>query len=401
MSELALDLKANHALVDRMIAEGVLWTPALIDAFRTTPRHLFLDRVFQHSRRHGWREVVTREPGAEELAILYSDHALITHIKAAAPNLPPVAVSSSSQPSLMAQMLEDLELEPGQRVLEIGAGTGYNAALMAAVVGPGNVLTVDVDRNVLSEAWDHLRRQPFGARRVQVKHADGREPIPDETSFARLMVTAATPDLEPAWLQQLEEGGRLVAPVAFAPGLSFVVSGSVQQGIFTGRALRPAFFMPLRSEADTGERDGSEEVLPAGLQEIPAPWAGWFERQRGRYDWLGFLQALAFWAWLQGTTVRQGTGPADTALYYLEAEQARVALDSEQLYVDGRSGQAWFQQLWRQWLDLGGPRVLDYVLRVGPDTNMRTDDGRIWSRPGARLVQVWELPRRRGRPPGW
>ena len=64
---------------------------------------------------------------------------------------------------------------PGQRVLEIGAGTGYNAALLAHVVGPGRS-SVDVDREVLAEAWDHLRA--FPERRVTFQHADGRAGYP-------------------------------------------------------------------------------------------------------------------------------------------------------------------------------------------------------------------------------
>src|SRR5262245_16043948 len=143
--------QANEQMVERMIAEGALWSPRLIAAFRATPRHRFLDRVFQYLRKSNrWREVITRDPGPEELDLLYSDRALITHLspqRAAEPRAP---ISSSSQPSLMAQMLEDLQPQPGHRTLEIGAGTGYNAALLACLVGPGNVTSVDVDRDVLS-----------------------------------------------------------------------------------------------------------------------------------------------------------------------------------------------------------------------------------------------------------
>src|SRR5262249_22095473 len=133
---------------------------------------------------------------------------------------PQSPISSSSQPSLMAQMLEDLRLEPGLRVLEIGAGTGYNAALLAHLVGPDRVTSLDVDREVLSEAWDHLRA--FPDRGVGLRHADGRSGWPEGAPFDRIMVTAATPDLEPAWLEQLAEGGLLLAPLALAPGLAYL-----------------------------------------------------------------------------------------------------------------------------------------------------------------------------------
>jgi protein-L-isoaspartate O-methyltransferase len=150
--------QANQEMVDRLIALGALWSPRLIDAFRATPRHRFLDRVFQYTRKHNcWREVPTRDPGPDAIRLLYSDRALITRLGRSAPAAPEAAISSSSQPSLMAQMLEDLKPAPGQRTLEIGAGTGYNAALLAHVVGPGLVTSLDVDRQVLAQARDHLR----------------------------------------------------------------------------------------------------------------------------------------------------------------------------------------------------------------------------------------------------
>src|SRR5207248_4544299 len=119
-----------------------------------------------------WREIITREPTEDELRLIYSDRALITGLRTAPRGTSPTPISSSSQPSLMAQMLQDLQLRPGLRVLEIGAGTGYNAALLAHLVGPDRVVTVDVDRDVLSQAWDHLRA--FPERRVRLEHADGR-----------------------------------------------------------------------------------------------------------------------------------------------------------------------------------------------------------------------------------
>src|SRR5216684_7047128 len=159
--DLSLADQANQQMVDRLICEGALWSVPVISAFRATPRHRFLDRVFQYSRKaERWKEIITRDPGREELRIVYSDRALITHLGSERGRPTGMPTSSSSQPSLMAQMLEDLQLSPGQRVLEIGAGTGYNAALLAHIVGPKRVIAVDVDRDVLSEAWDHLRAYP-------------------------------------------------------------------------------------------------------------------------------------------------------------------------------------------------------------------------------------------------
>ena len=100
--------QANHQMVDRLIAIGALWSPALIAAFRDTPRHLFLDRVFQYQRKPDvWREIITRDPEPEDLRLIYSDRALITRVSPAGRGSAGLPISSSSQPSLMAQMLED------------------------------------------------------------------------------------------------------------------------------------------------------------------------------------------------------------------------------------------------------------------------------------------------------
>src|SRR5437899_2551988 len=123
---------ANQRLVDQLIARGALWSRPLIDAFRATPRHLFLKRFFHFHRDQGnYRERTADPPSSSDLRQIYADRAVTTRLSPARPGVAAVAVSSSSQPSLMAQMLEDLKLAPGQRVLEIGAGTGYNAALLA------------------------------------------------------------------------------------------------------------------------------------------------------------------------------------------------------------------------------------------------------------------------------
>lgn len=381
--------RANQEMIDRFIAAGVLESPTLIAAFRATPRHRFLDRVFVYlRRRRQWREVITRDAGPEELRIVYSDRALITHLGRPEAGGEQVPISSSSQPSLMALMLADLRPAPGQRVLEIGAGTGYNAALLAHVVGPGLVTTTDVDRSVLSEAWDHLRS--FSERQVAVRHADGRLGLPDAGPFDRLMVTAATPDLEPAWLRQLTDGGQLVAPLALAPGLAFVVSGTVTQGTFEGRLTRAAYFMPLRAEGTSGA-EAAACAPEAELDRVVAPWAGWFDRGRSRPDWFGFLQALALHAWLQGLAVFQGTLPSGEMTFGIGDTDVLCWLGREEWHVSSSAGRDLGRAVWRRFLDAGGPRPTAYTLRARPEGSLARTQQRAYVRQGPRCLQLWEL----------
>src|SRR5438132_13502339 len=306
--------QANHDLVDRLIAEGTLWSRLLVEAFRTTPRHRFLDRIYQYQRkRERWREIPVQEPGQELLRLIYSDRALITHVSAPDRAGPGVPISSSSQPSLMAQMLEDLRLSAGLRVLEVGSGTGYNAALIAQVVHPAPVTSIDVDRDILIEAWEHLRA--FSERRVDFRHADGREGFAEQAPYDRIIVTAATADLEPAWLEQLADGGLLLAPLVMAPGLAFVARGTVVQGEFRGRLTRAAYFMPLHAEGETGSPEERPWPQPSAAQAVDAPWAGWFDRRRTRASWLEFIQALVFFGLVRGLEVQQRSGSGGEAEY--------------------------------------------------------------------------------------
>jgi protein-L-isoaspartate(D-aspartate) O-methyltransferase len=391
--------QANHELVDRLIAEGALWLQPLIAAFRATPRHCFLDRVFQYQRkRNRWRELVTRDPGPEELQIIYSDRALITHLSRPNSSGTCSPISSSSQPSLMAQMLADLRLTPGLNVLEIGSGTGYNAALLAHVVGPGRVTSVDVDREVLSEAWDHLRA--FAERGIELKQADGRGGYVAKAPYDRIMVTAATPDLEPAWLEQLSATGLLLAPLALAPGLAFVIRGTVSGGIFEGWLTRAAYFMPLRAEGETGEQpteDGPQQ--PPELKEVPAPWAGWLDRKRLRSS-LEFIQSLAFYGLLRGLEVHYQTLPNGEMTFGVSDGDCVCWFGGSNWHVTGFSGRELGWALWRAFLDAGGPRPTEFRLQASPDKELLTGHGEGYFRQGVRCRQWWErieAPER----PGW
>jgi protein-L-isoaspartate(D-aspartate) O-methyltransferase len=389
--------RSNQEMVDRMIAQGALWSRPLMEAFRATPRHCFIDRVFQYQGKESdWREIITRDTDEDDLlGLVYSDQALSTHLSEDRPGKRVLPDSSSSQPSLMAQMLEDLKLRRGQRVLEIGAGTGYNAALMAHVVGPSLVTSIDVDLEVLSEAWDHLRK--FPERGVQLQHGDGRQGFPERAPYDRIMVTAATPDLEPAWLAQLRSNGLLVAPLDLAPGLAFVVRGRATGGRFQGALMRAAYFMPLRSKE--GEDGPEGDVPPRFLLEvrsIAAPWAGWFERKRPRGGWLGFSQSVAFFAWLRALTIYHHPAVKGESLFGISDGPEACWFGPDQWHVTSDTARDFAENLWREFLDLGAPRPNEFRLSCVQGTPPSRPDAFV--RRGPRFGQCWELPALRDRP---
>jgi protein-L-isoaspartate(D-aspartate) O-methyltransferase len=395
---------ANEALVDQLVARGALWTPALVAAFRATPRHRFLDRLYHYQRGRAdalWREVDTRKPGRGELRLLYADRALTTRLSEPADGRPAVAISSSSQPSLMAQILEDMRLRPGLHTLEVGAGTGYNSALLAHVVG--DVLSLDVDRRVLAEAEKHLRA--FPDRAVTFRHGDGRLGWPAAAPFDRIVVTAATPDLEPAWLEQLAADGLLLAPLEMAPGLAYLVSGGVRDGCFEGRLTRPAYFMPLRGEDEVtaGEVTGGIVPGPGELTAVTAPWAEWLER-RPPCGGPGLLPALGFLGWLSGLAVCARSLADGRTFYGISDRAAGHAcwLGNREWRVTGHAGRSLGERLWQDFLDAGGPWPTEFRLRAWPHADGVRDEGNggrwVFRRSGPRCEQRWELIEPRERP---
>lgn len=239
----------QQGLVDQMKQRGCITTATVEEAFRAIPRHLFLPEI-----------------AVEEA---YRDQAITTK------EIEGQFVSSSSQPTMMAIMLEQLELRPGQRVLEIGAGTGFNAALMAHLVGEtGQVVTIDIDEDIVEAARAHLATAGFG--RVQVVCADGIEGYEEGGPYDRIILTVGASDIAPAWLAQLKPEGRLLLPLSLrGPQVSatFVWEGDH----LMSDSLRYCGFISLRGELAEqggmvwlGEEEGQVLLRLGEQQEVDA-----------------------------------------------------------------------------------------------------------------------------------
>lgn len=123
------------------------------------------------------------------------------------------STSTISAPHMVALMLEWAELAPGQRILELGSGSGYLAALLAELVRPGGrVAAVEIDRQLAEESRTPLTELGYAAE-VTVHAADGRNGWPPDAPYDRILVSFATPTIFPEWTQQLATPGILLAPV--------------------------------------------------------------------------------------------------------------------------------------------------------------------------------------------
>lgn len=150
--------------------------------------------------------------------------------------------SSASMPAVVAQMLAALDAEPGMRVLEIGAGTGYNAALLAHRLGAENIVSVEVDPAVAEHARHALAATGFSA--VTVVTGDGAEGYLPRAPYDRVISTVAVAEVPHAWVAQTRPGGLVLSPwgSSYYPGglLALTVHGDATT---TGRIVGPASFM--------------------------------------------------------------------------------------------------------------------------------------------------------------
>ncbi|HDJ26866.1 MAG: protein-L-isoaspartate O-methyltransferase [Thermoplasmata archaeon] len=201
-----------EALIKRLRAEGVLSDPRVEEALRAVPRERFLP------------------PRLEKYA--YVDEPI--HIGHG---------QTCSAPHMVVIMLQELELGEGMKVLEVGTGSGWNAALLAYLVGPrGRVVTVERIPALAEEARRRLKEMGFD--NVKVVVGDGSLGYPDEAPYDRIIVTAAAPEVPPPLVEQLAEGGILLIPVGGRYYQDLLKVEKVGESVRRKR-LMPVVFVPL------------------------------------------------------------------------------------------------------------------------------------------------------------
>jgi protein-L-isoaspartate(D-aspartate) O-methyltransferase len=227
MAERSVTLRRR--LVRELESRGLIRTPAVRAAFLAVPRELFVPEAVERSG----------------LAAVYQDEAIPTKF---APNGAPL--SSSSQPAIMAQMLERLALAPGMRVLEIGAGTGYNAGLLSHLVGQtGRVDTIDLDAEIAQRARKAVRA---GGYRIRVHAGDGHAGHAARAPYDRIVVTASSDTVPHAWFDQLVTGGIVEVPLRLreAGGAHAIVALRKSDHGLRSVSTLCGGFMPLRGAGE-------------------------------------------------------------------------------------------------------------------------------------------------------
>lgn len=217
----------RNRLVDHIAAKQSL-SKAVETTMRAVPRHHFLPRATPNEA--------------------YADQAVIT--KRAANG---AFLSCAGVPSLVATMLDQLAIVPGDHILEIGAGTGYNAALLAHLTGPtGQVTTIDIDPEVTQDAQRALTAT--GHDHVRVVCRDGALGAPEHAPYQRIIVTVGAWDIPASWWDQLAIGGRLVVPLRWR-GQTRTIALIREPDCLRSESIEFCGFVPMIGQ--DGERHGT------------------------------------------------------------------------------------------------------------------------------------------------
>jgi len=280
---------ARNRLVDQDIAAAGVANPRVIEAMRRTPRHEFVP------------------PGQRHLA--YYDMALpIGHGQTISP------------PFIVAYMTEQLDPQPTDKVLEIGTGSGYQAAVLSGLVK--EVYTIEIVEALGRRAAADLKRLRYA--NVHAKVGDGYEGWPEHAPFDKIIVTCSPEHVPPALVEQLKEGGRMIVPVGQRYQQVFHLLRKAD-GKLTTEALRPTLFVPM-----TGEAEQRRQVLPDPAR--PGLVNGDFEETAGDPP------EPAGWHYQRQLRL-VADGPAPSGKHYVvfsNAEPGRIAQALQGLGCDGR-----------------------------------------------------------------
>lgn len=240
-------------LRDRLAAtlDGVL-TSAWRRAFHAVPRDAFIPDVVWDERSDGpgWVPLSRHEQPEQWWDLVYRDGYIVTQVDDGRAPEPGIvgdySTSSASQPSLVLRMLTELDPQPGDRVLEIGTGSGYNAALLAHRLGDDHVTTVEVDEQLAEAARKALADAGF---HPTVVAADGTAGWAPGAPYDRVESTASVQQIPHAWIAQTRAGGTILTPWGNSyhnDALLRLVVGD--DGTASGRFVGGAAFMWVRSQ---------------------------------------------------------------------------------------------------------------------------------------------------------
>lgn len=276
--------------------------------------------------------------------------------------------SSCSSPAIVCAMLESLDVAKGMSVLELGTGSGWNAALLSVLSGcSGRVRSIEMQPDVAEDARRHLRAAGFSE--VEVRTGDGVHGLSDGAPYDRIIVTAASRDIAPAWFEQLAPEGRLLVPFEIpglvSPLLLIERNRDGMRARFTGHA---EFMHMLGAEAAlsamTPQNDhGLTKLMRLVPRVYPVPWTS----EEGARDW-SLRLSLLFYLHLadpRAVAVQLEGGHWDAYAGLWDRDKEGLALIGPAQTI-GYGDPTVYDELLEHcacWTELGRPGIADYEFR--------------------------------------
>jgi len=381
---------STNTLIDVLDERGLLTEPRVRAAFAAVPRNQFLPNV--------------------PLEDVFADKTIPVRLDDQGN-----ATCSATMPSMLAFMLQELDLQPGHNLLEIGTGTGYTVALMRHLLGKtGRITSLEIERDIAEHAEDNLRRANVTGYNIVV--VDGAEGYAPRAQYDRIMVTAGIWDMPTPWIRQLKPDGRIVAPV-WIDGLQVAAAFTLDEdGTLYSDTMTPSTFVYIRGVAagpQVSKRIGSTslrliadditQVDPIALATLLSAdhEAVQLSKPLNKWDyWYGFLPYLmlneprqnifALYHLLQG-------GKA----YGLEGEGFVLLTPASACFVPyyglgfahnfaGSDAYLAVEDYLKRWQDAGRPGLDRLRLRLVPKTQERptVTNGKVYDRRDHYLA-VW------------
>jgi methyltransferase of ATP-grasp peptide maturase system len=353
------------ALADELVEKGKLRSREWITAVRAVPRHALVPVFYEQDPATGqWLRRDGTDPAYHDP--VYANRALFTMIgeETGSWGTAVVGLSSTSTPGLMTRMLETLDIRDGHDVLEIGTGTGYNAALLTHRLGGGHVFSVDIERDLVDSARDRLAALGY---RPTLVTANGAHGLPEHAPYDRLIATCSVPTVPWAWVEQTRVGGLILTDLK----LSIHAGNLVRLRRGPDRAeghFDPTWagFMPLRPETPRGDgtlpvRDRNRAARRTTDLDQLRPWdnmVAWFLVQLSVPTEIGY-----------GHILEEHTGrPGDVFLTSSDGSWCEVSEHTGQVWEAGPTPLwAAVEDAHRRWHELGEPGWDRFGLTVTPD----------------------------------
>ncbi len=365
------------------------------EAYLETPRHLFVSR-YRRVGSKDWQEV-SEERLAEHLPALYANGPVIL-----VGDEDSEITSTVSQPSLVLRMLDMLQIEPGMKILEVGAGSGWSAALMGRLVGAaGHVFSIEIIPELAKGAASVLKK--LGKSNVTVVEGDASVGYAAAAPFDRVVFTAGTYDLPRSFFEQTKEGGLLLVVIKTEGGGDCLFLLRKRGDRFESMESMQVAFVQMTGQCQM------DSLEPLYLERFPE-WTSLKgnEVSRGPFWWGGKGKETFAWrTWgvrsylgvteplFQTFKTEKAAGAAQEEQFFglwdKDAGSLAIAKDDELIGYGSLAAKERMEEDLRVWLSLGMPTTASFRLEVYPANADVRRGTRRWVVPRNDSTFVWSL----------